>query len=187
MTSTTRVQIKFQRAAALALAFVALAIAPANAASDLAWKTYNNTEIGFTLAYPSRLFSPFDSDPTEGLKSRTSQRSGRAFRSDDGKAWLQAVAFANVDRLSLQAYKQRTASGYANARITYDRDGDDHFVLSGFKGKDIFYERVIFSCAGRMVNVWHMTYPAADRALYDRVVEEIARNFRPVEGRDKCT
>jgi hypothetical protein len=188
MTSSTKVHRNFGRAAAVVLlCATTLATTIARAASDLAWKTYNNAEIGFTLPYPSRVFSPFEADPTEGLKSRTSQRAGRAFRSVDGKAWLQAVAFANFDRLSLQSYKRRTASGYAAARITFDRDGDDHFILSGFRGKDIFYERVIFSCAGRIVNVWQMTYPAAERALYDRVVEEIARNFRPVEGRDKCT
>jgi hypothetical protein len=42
----------------------------------------------------------------------------------------------------------------------------------------MFYERVTFSCDGRSIHGWRLTYPVADRAFYDRIIEEIHRSYR---------
>ncbi len=179
-------------AGVIAEAHAANADARADARADaksekLGWSDYRDPRIGFALTYPSKVFAPQKSDPTESLKNRTKQRSGRAFKSKDGKAWLQAAAFSNIDRISPQAFRAKTAAGYGNAKITYTRATGNFFVLSGYRGSEIFYERVIFSCGGRVINVWQLTYPTASRKLYDGIVEEVARTFRPVEGRERCS
>ena len=46
----------------------------------------------------------------------------------------------------------------------------------------MFYERVTFTCGGRLINSWAMLYPAAERRLYDRIVEQVARSYRAGEG-----
>jgi hypothetical protein len=170
-----------------ALAGAALAATGPAGARDEGWTGYRDGQLGFSFSYPADIFAPHQADPTAALQARTAKRSGRTFQSKDGRAWLQAAAFANIDKASLAAYKARAATSYVKARITYDRLADEFFVLSGFRGKDIFYERVIFSCGGKVINVWTLTYPATARATYDRIVEEIARSFRPVAGRENCS
>jgi hypothetical protein len=56
------------------------------------------------------------------------------------------------------------------------------FVISGTIGDREFYERVSFTCGGRLINSWAMIYPYAERDFYNRVVEAVARSYSP--GRD---
>ena len=60
---------------------------------------------------------------------------------------------------------------------------DKWFVLSGTLGEQEFYERVSFTCGGRLINSWVMIYPKAQSGLYDRVVEAVARTYSPGAGR----
>jgi hypothetical protein len=179
MTTRTR----WSAVLALALS-VAGSVAAAARDDALGWSPFMDERTGFAFDYPTKLFALQQGDPTDSLGKRTAVRSGRAFRSMDGQAWLQVAAFANVDRTSLRAFSDKTADNYAKARITLLRRADDHFVVSGTRGAEIFYERVMFSCGGRLINVWQLSYPAAARDVYDPVVEEIARTFRP--GREGC-
>ena len=61
---------------------------------------------------------------------------------------------------------------------------DAWFVLSGTLDGRIFYERVTFACGGRLIKSWAMLYPATERSIYDRIVEEVARSYRP--GASSC-
>ena len=57
--------------------------------------------------------------------------------------------------------------------MTYVPRGRSWFVISGYRGDDIYYEKVMFSCAGSVVNVFAITYPQGLRHEYDRVVERM--------------
>ena len=57
------------------------------------------------------------------------------------------------------------------------RCGTSWFVLSGTRDGTMFYERVTFTCGGRRINSWAMLYPVAERRLYDRIVEQVARSY----------
>jgi hypothetical protein len=166
-----------------ALTTAALIALPALASRrDLGWLTYRDKTFAYGFDYPTVIFKPAEGDPTATLTD-SKRRSGRVFKSTDGKAFLLTAAFENTGRLDLDSYKQRVASSaYKDAKVEYQRTADTFFVLSGTRGKDIFYERVTFSCGGRVVNVWTMTYPRTESGLYDRIVEEVARTFRPTEG-----
>jgi hypothetical protein len=63
--------------------------------------------------------------------------------------------------------------------MTYVPRGRSWFVISGYRGDDIYYEKVMFSCAGGVVNVFAISYPEALRHLYDPVVEQMEDSFRP--------
>jgi hypothetical protein len=56
--------------------------------------------------------------------------------------------------------------------------GRSWFVLSGYPGDDIYYEKVIFSCGGQVVNVMRL-YPTEQWDLYDPVVERMEDTFKP--------
>ncbi len=167
----------------LLLAFSAVGAMSASAQQrNLGWTNYRDKEFSYGFDYPTVVFQPTDGDPTATLSEGT-RKSGQVFKSADGKAFLLTAAFENTAGLDLQAYKQRIAStAYKEAKLEYERTAQTFFVLSGSRGKDVFYERVTFACGGRVVNVWTMTYPKSEGALYDRIVEEISRTFRPSDG-----
>ena len=102
------------------------------------------------------------------------------FVSRDGNARLLAGALPNDDGMSLRDYRAFVLQqSYPGADIDYAPVRDTWFVLSGTRDGMMFYERVTFTCGGRLINSWAMLYPAAERRLYDRIVEQVARTYRP--------
>ena len=69
------------------------------------------------------------------------------------------------------------AGGYEE--ITYQPRGRSWFVLSGYRGDQIYYEKVMFSCGGRVVNILAIAYPTSERGHFDRVVERMEDTFKP--------
>ena len=148
---------------------------------------YQSSEYGFSFAYPPWIFAPIAGKAGQGVNDAAKQRYGQAFISKDQRAFLVTAAARNdqrADARMLLATALRTT--YASTRITYQRLWDGEYVVSGYKGRDIFYERASVNCGGRVVTAWVMTYPASERATYDPIVTELVRSFRPGEGRGRC-
>ena len=160
-------------AAAVALAVASVAAVAAPRLDD--WATLKNERHGFAIAYPVDVFEQ---------KSAPTTDQGRVLVSKDGKAKLLVGAFENADAQSLEAYRQFLLEGqYAGADIDYSRIKGRWFVLSGTRNGEIFYQRVSFTCGGKLINSWAMLYPQAERKTYDRVLEAIARTYTPGAGR----
>lgn len=140
---------------------------PAEGGEEIA--TYLNKRYGFTLSYPTTRFRP-----QEPLSE-----DGRVWVSQDGNAKLLAGALPNPDGLKLEDYRKFVMQqSYAGATIDYAPVRDTWFVLSGIRDGTMFYERVTFTCGGRLINSWAMLYPADERKVYDRIVERVARSYR---------
>jgi hypothetical protein len=132
------------------------------------WATLRNERHGFLIAYPIGVFEQRGEPQTD---------EGRVLYSHDGKAQLLVGAFANDDATPLAAYRDYLlAENYAGAHIDYAPLRGKWFVLSGTIGDREFYERVSFTCGGRLINSWAMIYPTAERAFYNRIVEAVARS-----------
>jgi hypothetical protein len=139
------------------------------------WATLHNERHGFLIAYPSDIFQ-------QAGESRTDE--GRVLQSRDGKAQLLVGAFANDDATTLAEYRDYLMQeNYAGAEIDYAPVRGKWFVLSGTMGDREFYERVSFTCDGRLINSWAMVYPKAERRLYNRVVDAVSRTYSPGAGR----
>lgn len=137
--------------------------------------TYYNKRFGFTLSYPTAQFKP-----KEPLSD-----DGRVWISHDGNASLLAGALPNADSMNLRDYREfLLKETYAGAEIQYSPIQDTWFVLSGTRGETVFYERVTFTCGGRLINSWAILYPVGERQLYNRIVEQVARSYRP--GQSNC-
>jgi hypothetical protein len=131
--------------------------------------TYFNKRYGFTLTYPTTQFKPQEPLSEEG----------RVWVSPDGNAKLLAGAVPNPEGMTLQAYREFVKKqSYPDASIDYAPVRDTWFVLSGIRNGTMFYERVTFTCGGRLINSWAMLYPADERKVYDRIVERVARSYR---------
>jgi hypothetical protein len=75
---------------------------------------------------------------------------------------------------------------YADFTIDYRPVGSNWFVLSGDGGGKTFYEKVMFSCDGRLINSFALIYPTTDKRRFDAVVEGIQATFRPEEIARVC-
>lgn len=149
--------------------------APANAArDDLGWTSYRNERYGFSFSYPAAVFA-FD---------RASERDdGLAFESPDGGAKLLAGAFQNDDGHTVESYRRYIANkSYGGAGVDYAPRGRNWFVLSGERDGGMYYEKVMFSCGGALINSFALVYPVAERGFYDPIVERMENSFRPGSG-----
>lgn len=139
------------------------------------WATLKNDRHGFAIAYPTAVFEQ---------KTAPNSEDGRVLVSKDGKAKLLVGAFDNAEQNSLADYRQFLLDEqYPGADVDYAPVRQRWFVLSGTRNGEIFYQRVSFTCGGKLINSWAMLYPEAERKLYDRVVEAVARTYSPGAGR----
>ena len=135
---------------------------------------YRNERHGFSLSYPAGTFAP---------QPLPADAEGRVFVSRDGQARLLAGALANSEGGNFRDYRALVLQqSYPGAAIDYAPVGGTWFVLSGIRDGMMFYERVTFTCGGRLINSWAMLYPAAEHRLYDRIVEQVARSYRAGEA-----
>ena len=140
------------------------------------WSTLENERFGFLIAYPGNIFTP--------REAAADQPEGNVLVSRDGAARLIVAAFENETNASLAEYREQLlVENYAGADIDYSPVKEKWFVLSGTRGDMHFYERVSFTCGGKLINSWALLYPSNERRTYDRVVEAIARTYTPGAGR----
>jgi hypothetical protein len=158
---------RFRSASLVALLTLPAVTVAAQGQGEVA--TYRNERHGFSLSFPATAFAPQPA-PNED---------GRVFLSQDGSARLLAGALPNAERMSLRQYRDLVLEqSYPGAALDYAPVRDTWFVLSGTRGGTMFYERVTFTCGGRLINSWAMLYPVAERRVYDRIVEQVARSYR---------
>jgi hypothetical protein len=151
------------------------------------WITYLSETAGLHFEYPAGTFSESGGDPTEALQHRTGDRAGRVFTTADGRAQLQIGTFPNLDKVSVSGLRTRAIDAvYKNARLDYNRATENWYVLSGTRGSETFYERSHFSCGGRRIDVWTVTYPTAEARVFDTIVDEMARRFRANLSNIRC-
>jgi hypothetical protein len=135
------------------------------------WRQYRNERYGFTLEYPANLLA------TERVAEAGD---GQVFASSDDQARLLVGALPNESGYTPVSYQEYIARhSYPDYQIDYRRTGGSWFALSGEGGGRIFYEKVMFTCGGRLINSFAMVYPSAQRHVFDPVVERIENSFRP--------
>ncbi len=135
------------------------------------WEIYRNTRYGVSLRYPDRLFR---------LERSSDGGDGDLYVARSGSAKLLIGALRNRDRATPAAYRRMIeARSYRGFDVTYRTGGQGWFVISGIGQGQIFYEKVMFSCGGALINSFALVYDVAERNVFDRVVEGIEPTFRP--------
>ncbi len=154
--------------------FTSLSAVEAVAAES--WTTYKNPRFGYTLSYPSSLFKP--QEPSENSD-------GRSFLTADGRAKIVVYGTVNDENFTPAQYRQTILSEFAGYdQIDYSPRGKTWFVLSGFRGDQIYYQKVMFSCGGRVINALSVTFPKPEKKFYEGLIEVMEDNFKPGSGED---
>lgn len=171
---------------ALTITIFAGSVAATPAAREAGWRLFASDGFPLKFEYPAGLFPSVSDDVAAGGAGQ-GRRTGRVFTSADGDAQLQVGAFDNVDKLSARELRARAlTTSYDGASVEYDRLTPSWFVLSGRRDETMFYERITLTCDGKRIDVWTMSYPVAQRAFYDRIVEEMARRYRQALRDVRC-
>lgn len=162
------------------LAIGAIAAPPVAAQTDSNdLQTYRNERFGFQMRYPSPLFKPG--------KVRD-DGAGQTFVTDDGAAKIVTYAALNDENLTLRDYRQTLMVEYGGYDLLdYQPQGKTWFVLSGFRGDSIFYEKIMFSCGSRVINVLAVSFPTAQKPSYERVVEQLENDFKTGRGSETAS
>ena len=163
----------------MARALIALLVSLATLATALArepldWVTYVNDRFGFSLRYPADVFAP---------ERRSEAGDGEVFVATQGGGRLLVGAFENRDGHSVASYRELIRrQSYSDYEVSYAPRGQTWFVLSGESTDKVFYEKVMFSCQGRVINSFALVYPIERKRQFDPIVERIENTFRPGPG-----
>jgi hypothetical protein len=135
------------------------------------WVNEREAQLGFAFSYPPQVFQEMPGDGKPGF---------HYFDARTSKAKFLVGGWNNQAQQSPESFKRwviANAGGYDD--VTYRPRGRSWFVLSGYRGDNIYYEKVMFSCGGRLVNIFAISYPTAERDVFDPVVERMEDAFRP--------
>ena len=133
------------------------------------WSEHRNDKFGYRLEYPSELFK---------LERTAEAGDGHVFVSVSGDARLLVGALLNSSGMTPAAYQDYVArESYGKFKVTYRPLGRSWFVLSGEGDGKIFYEKVIFSCSGKLVNSFAIIYPIERRDVFDPLIERMENSF----------
>jgi hypothetical protein len=149
------------------LIFVSLLLVNDARADD--WTTREDSHFGYSYSYPQELFAEVEGE----------RPAFHYFQSPNTGAKFLAGAWDNEKGETPGDFKQwmlTHADGYED--VTYEPRGRSWFVVSGYRGDQIYYEKVIFSCGGRIVNILAAAYPEARRELFDPIVERMEDHFK---------
>jgi hypothetical protein len=153
----------------LTLAAGLLCLANPAYAQPSGWSEHRNEKYGFSLKYPGEVFK---------LERTSEAGDGHVFVTQDGHARLLVGALVNGSGFTPVGYQDHVArQSYSKFKVTYRPVGRSWFVLSGEGDGKIFYEKVIFSCSGRLINSFAMIYPKERRDVFDPLVEQIEDSF----------
>lgn len=140
------------------------------------WISYQNARFGYSFYYPAALFDAGELSESGG---------GQTFNSKDKRAKIVVFGTRNSENFSPAEYRKvilQEFGGYD--RMDYSPTGQTWFVLSGFRGENIYYQKVMFSCGNKIINALSITFPTAEKPVYERLVEIIEDKFKPGRGVD---
>jgi hypothetical protein len=146
-----------------------------SAAEGLEWDRYENARFGYSVLYPAGLF---------GSGKVSENGDGSTFTSADGRSKLTVFAAYNHENMGIEEYRATILNKFSGYdKLDYGPARGSWFVLSGERDDNVYYQKVLFSCGGRVINAFALTYPVEQKRAFDAIVTGIEKNFRSASGR----
>jgi hypothetical protein len=138
--------------------------------AQTSYNQYCNARFGFCVSYPNTFKGQGESDNGDGQE----------FISADGKSSL--LVYRDVREALYESEAECKSQSYLSditpdqsKQVTYKKKGDNFYVVSGYQGSMIFYQKTIFTEQGMMTAVF--TYPTAQKAKYDAYCSKLLETF----------
>jgi len=146
-------------------------------ASTVEYQPYQNDRFNYSVQYPGNLLTP-QKEPTNG--------DGQTFQSPEGKIVMQVYGRHNVLSKSLaeryqQVLQNRSDAG-PNATITGQSISDNCFVVSGYRGNWVFYQKTFLE--NDSFKTLEFSYPRSFQSQFDPIVTEVTHSFQ--SAKNKC-
>lgn len=142
------------------------------------FNSYQNARYGTTVRYPANLLVP---------QPESENGDGRKFLSRDGFIELTVYGSHNVFSRSAAGEMRRAIADWKadGASLTYYRATNGWFVLSGYLGGDIFYEKTLLRHGVFHTLIWQ--YPKTLKKRLDASVSRSAASFSVGQGIEVTT
>src|SRR5215510_1482660 len=98
---------------------------------------------------------------------------GRRFVSPTGTAWLALYARSAADESREERF--RAIAFVEDEEVTYLRGERDWLAVSGFRGDQIFYRKMVLACGERQWRHVAFEYPAKEKRKFDQLVGRMSR------------
>ncbi|MGB4336313.1 MAG: hypothetical protein WBJ41_15850 [Chromatiaceae bacterium] len=135
------------------------------------FQTYHNPRFDYAIEYPANLLIP---------QGEADNGDGQVFVSPDQQARFKIYGTHNVLEESIKDLfhkeSQDVATGKITKKVTYKRQKNNWFVISGYIGNKIFYQKTLLS--NDQFKTFYMEYPETQRHLYDHILGRMASSFK---------
>ncbi len=135
------------------------------------FKTYSNSRFNYSIDYPADLLIPQGEAPNGD---------GQIFASSDQEARMIIYGTHNVLEQTIQDLFQQESQDASSPKITkkvtYKRQKDNWFVVSGYIGPKIFYQKTFLS--NDMFKTFYIEYPQNQRHRYDPILSRLGSSFK---------
>ena len=152
------------------LLFLLMLVAPMVSAAET-FQTYVNPRFNYSIDYPPKLLLP---------KGEAPNGDGQIFASADLQAQMIINGTHNVLEQSIQDLfkkeSQDASSQQITKKVTYKRQKDNWFVVSGYIGPKIFYQKTFLS--NDMFKTFYIEYPVSQRSIYDPILSRLGSSFK---------
>lgn len=152
------------------LLYLLMLAAPMVSAAET-FQTYANPRFNYSIDYPPKLLLP---------KGDAPNGDGRIFASADLQAQMIIYGTHNVLEQTIQDLfkkeSQDASSQQITKKVTYKRQKDNWFVVSGYIGPKIFYQKTFLS--NDMFKTFYIEYPQNQRQRYDPILSRLGSSFK---------
>ncbi|GBC61254.1 hypothetical protein DENIS_2214 [Desulfonema ishimotonii] len=137
----------------------------------LKYKRYLNARFGYGISYPEGLLIP---------QGEADNGDGQKFLSEEHDVEMAVWGGNNALDETLHSrfleHLQSKTNDHPNRNVTYKHLGRSWFVVSGFNGDKVFYNKTIF--INDTFLVLHITYPKAKKTMLDPITSSISKSFK---------
>ncbi|MGB4333662.1 MAG: caspase family protein [Chromatiaceae bacterium] len=135
------------------------------------FQTYSNSRFDYSIDYPADLLSPQGEAPNGD---------GHIFASSDQEARMIIYGTHNVlDQTIKDLFQQESKDASSHKiikKVTYKRQKNNWFVISGYIGPKIFYQKTFLS--KDMFKTFYIEYPQNQRQRYDPILSRLGSSFK---------
>jgi hypothetical protein len=143
-------------------------ISPVDRPTFSDYATYNNSTFNYSIEYPENILIPI---------SESESPTGKRFSSSDGQSELTVMGLFNRPGETAEESYQSTLSDYSKRGrvVTYKVLRENWYVISGFDGGRVFYEKTIFNSG--MIKLFRFEWPESQRSIYEQITNRISKTF----------